>query len=132
MFWERHKSIFATLANMQIISHQKNGVQIAEVLSDSVLIKSPEDGAQLLNDLYYQGFDGIIIKADQLSPDFFELKTGLAGEVLQKFSNRRVRLAIIGDFNDIESKSLRDFVFESNKGNLIKFTPSVDEALSGF
>ncbi|MDO3624698.1 DUF4180 domain-containing protein [Mucilaginibacter sp. BT774] len=117
---------------MQIISHQKNGVQIAEVLSDSVLIKSPEDGAQLLNDLYYQGFDGIIIKADQLSPDFFELKTGLAGEVLQKFSNRRVRLAIIGDFNDIESKSLRDFVFESNKGNLIKFTPSVDEALSGF
>ena len=118
---------------MQIISHQKNGVQIAEVLSDTVLIKSPEDAAQLLNDLYYQGFDGIIIKAGQLAPDFFELKTGLAGEVLQKFSNRRVRLAIIGDFKYIESKSLRDFVFESNKGNLIKFTPSsVEEALSGF
>lgn len=117
---------------MQIITHQKTGIQIAEVLSDAILITTAEDGSQLLNDIYYQGFDAIIIKASQLAPDFFELKTGLAGDVLQKFSNRRVRLTIIGDFKDVESKSLRDFIFESNKGNLVKFVASVDEALNTF
>lgn len=114
---------------MQIITHQKNGIQVVEVISDAVLVQTPDDGGQLLADLYYQGFDYIILKAEQLSPDFFELKTKLAGEVLQKFSTSRVRLAIIGDFSNVESKSLRDFIYESNKGNLIKFAASVDEAL---
>ncbi|MES2810086.1 MAG: DUF4180 domain-containing protein [Bacteroidota bacterium] len=117
---------------MQIITHQKNGIQIAEVLSDTILINTADEGGQLLNDLYYQGFDAIIIKATQLAASFFELKTGLAGDVLQKFSNRRVRLAIIGDFNNVESKSLRDFIFESNKGNLVTFAPSVTEVLLKF
>jgi hypothetical protein len=116
---------------MQIITHQKNGLQIAEVLSDAIIINSSDDGGQLLNDLYYQGFDAIIIKASLLAADFFELKTGLAGDVLQKFSNRRMRLAIVGDFKAIESKSLRDFISESNKGNLVKFVASVDEWLNG-
>ncbi|MFD2148275.1 DUF4180 domain-containing protein [Mucilaginibacter antarcticus] len=114
---------------MQIITHQKNGIQIAEILSDAIIINSVDDGTQVLNDLYYQGFDAIIIKAGQLAADFFDLKTGLAGDVLQKFSNRRVRLAIIGDFKVVESKSLRDFIFESNKGNLVSFRNSLAEVL---
>jgi hypothetical protein len=114
---------------MQIITHTKNNVQIAEVLSDDVLIQTADDGGQLLADLYYQGFDLIIIKTEQLNPLFFDLKTGLAGEVLQKCSNFRVRLAIIGDFNAYNSKSLRDFIFESNKGKLVNFFSSVDEAM---
>lgn len=117
---------------MDIITHHKNGIQIAEVLTNTVFINTADDGAQLLHELYYQGFDGIILKTTQLSPDFFDLKTGLAGEILQKFSNRRTRLTIIGDFDDIESKSLRDFIFESNKGKLINFVTSVDDALGRF
>ncbi len=114
---------------MQIITHHKNDIQIAELVSDALLIQTADDGAQLLADLYYQGFDLIIIQAAQLDPSFFELKSGLAGEVLQKCSNWRIRLAIIGDFNDVPSKSLRDFIFESNKGKLVNFIGSVIEAL---
>ena len=114
---------------MEIVSHTKNGIQVAEVVSNEIIIATIDDGGQLLNDLYYQGFDYIIILASQLNPDFFELKTGMAGEVLQKFSNRRVRLAIVGDFDNLESKSMRDFIFESNKGKLISFVDSVDSAL---
>src|SRR6187549_3674319 len=36
---------------------------------------------------------GLLIDESQLGPDFFDLRTGLAGEVLQKFTNYRVRLA---------------------------------------
>lgn len=38
---------------------------------------------------------GLIIDETRLSPAFFDLRTGFAGEVLQKFTNYRVRLAIV-------------------------------------
>jgi len=38
---------------------------------------------------------GLVIDEKDLTPDFFDLKTGLAGEVLQKFVNYRTKLAII-------------------------------------
>ncbi|UOE51668.1 DUF4180 domain-containing protein [Mucilaginibacter sp. SMC90] len=115
---------------MQIIPYNKNGIQIAELVSDSLLISTAEDGAQLLVDLYYQGFDQVIIHAGQLIPSFFELKSGLAGEVLQKCSNWRMRMAIVGDFNEITSKSFRDFIYESNKGKMVNFVDSVDTAIA--
>lgn len=114
---------------MQIISHTKNDLQIAELVSDEILIITADDGGQLLADLYYQGFDLVIVQSKQLNPSFFELKSGLAGEVLQKCSNWRMRLAIVGDFLALESKSLRDFVYESNKGRLVHFANSVATAL---
>jgi uncharacterized protein YdaL len=62
--------------------------------------------------------------------DFFDLKNGLAGKILQKFSTYRIRLAIIGDFSVYTSKSLSDFIYESNKGRQIAFVVSVEEALN--
>lgn len=115
---------------MQINTHHIKEIKIAELLSDAILIQSAEDGSQLIADLYYQGFDLIAIYSNQLSPDFFDLKTGLAGEVLQKVSNWRIRMAIIGDFTNISSKSLRDFIFESNKGKLVNFKASIEEIIA--
>ncbi|OOQ59519.1 DUF4180 domain-containing protein [Mucilaginibacter pedocola] len=115
---------------MQIITHNKSNLQITELVSDDILIANAEEGAQLLADLYYQGFDMVIIKAVQLNPSFFELKSGLAGELLQKCSNWRMRLAIVGDFDEPASQSLRDFIYESNKGKTVNFVSSVDAALA--
>ena len=38
---------------------------------------------------------GLILDESQLSADFFDLRTGLAGEVLQKFTQYRALLAIV-------------------------------------
>nr|WP_280739939.1 DUF4180 domain-containing protein [Pedobacter borealis] len=54
----------------------------------------------------------------------------MAGEILQKFSNYRVSLAIIGDFSPYQSKSIKDFIYESNKGKHINFLGSAAEALT--
>lgn len=40
---------------------------------------------------------------------FYMLKTGLAGEILQKFINYGVKMAVYGDFSQNKSKALRDF-----------------------
>ena len=65
------------------------------------------------------------IPVSRLSPDFFQLKTRLAGEVIQKFVNYRMRLAMIGDISAwlAQSNALRDFVYESNRGTAIWFVP---------
>ncbi|WP_353721086.1 DUF4180 domain-containing protein [Dyadobacter sp. 676] len=114
---------------MNIRKHQNNGTSIAEVLSDQLLVRTPDDGLQLLADLYYQDYDCVILHEQNITPAFFELKTGIAGEILQKFATYKMRLAIVGDFAHYESKSLRDFIFESNKGKQINFLPTVEEAV---
>ncbi|WP_449401649.1 DUF4180 domain-containing protein [Chryseobacterium wanjuense] len=55
--------------------------------------------------------DKVIIHEKNITPEFFDLKTKIAGDILQKFSNYRVKLAIVGDFSKYESKSIKDFIF---------------------
>jgi len=52
--------------------------------------------------------------------------------MLQKVVNYRLRLAIVGDFSKVESKSLKAFIAESNRSNTIVFVGSVDAALVTF
>lgn len=113
---------------MNTRTHQQGDCRVAEVSANHLLIRNAEDGLQILVDLYYQDFDKIILFEENITPIFFDLKTGVAGEILQKFSNFRMQLIIIGDFNKYPGKSFRDFIFECNKGSLINFLSSVDEA----
>lgn len=113
---------------MNIEIHEKRDKKIAEITADEILITNAEEALQILADLYYQECDSIILHEKNISPDFFDLKTGLAGEILQKFSNYRMRLAIVGDFSKYPGQSIKDFIFESNKGRHINFLASVVEA----
>jgi len=114
---------------MTINTHQINDIRIAEILSEEKIIDTVDDGLNLLVDLYYQDFDSIIIHEKNLTPNFFDLKTGIAGEMLQKFSNYRFRLAIVGDFSKYSNKSVQDFIYESNKGRQINFVGTQLEAI---
>ncbi len=114
---------------MEIKTHQINNTKIAEVISENIVIATTQDGIELLGNLYYQDFDKIILHEKNITPEFFDLKTGIAGELLQKFSTYRVRIAIVGDFGVYQSQSLKDFIFESNKFGLINFVSSKEEAI---
>lgn len=115
---------------METKTHEINNIKIAELSSEQILINNIDDGLNLLGNVYYQGFDKVVIHQKNITPDFFELKNRIAGEILQKFSTYRVQLAIVGDFSTFKSKSLRDFIYESNKGNQINFVSSTAEALT--
>lgn len=109
--------------------HNINNTKIAELISDDLLIKEIQDGLDLLVNVYYQDMDRMIIHEKNITPHFFDLKTGMAGEILQKFSNYKMKLAIVGDLSKYQSKSLNDFIFESNKNGNINFVDSLEEAL---
>ncbi|MDR6568975.1 protein of unknown function [Chitinophaga ginsengisegetis] len=114
---------------MKITIHGNGNTRIAELVADEVLIQTPDEALQLIMDLHYQDFDKMIIREKNITPAFFDLKTGVAGEILQKFSNYRSRLVIIGDFSKYPGKSIRDFIYESNKGRQVNFMDSLEAAI---
>lgn len=114
---------------MKIETHNINTIKIAEIITDEIILRTTEDGLDLLGNLYYQGFDKIIIHEKNITPDFFDLKTKIAGNILQKFSQYQMPLAIVGYFSKFKSKSLNDFIFESNKGKQVNFVNSQSEAI---
>ena len=113
---------------MKIETHTIQGFKAAEIISDEIILKSTESGLQLLGDLYYQGFDRILIYEKNITPDFFDLKTKIAGDILQKFAQYRMGITIIGNFSKYNSARLNEFIFESNKGKNINFVSTLDEA----
>ena len=116
---------------MMINVHNMDKLKIAEIVPNKILLNIDE-WVDILGNLYYEGFDGVIINERSIAPSFFELKSKIAGEVLQKFSNYNIRLTVVGNFIDLPSKSLTDFIYESNKGRHINFVDSTSEALRIF
>lgn len=114
---------------MEIKIHTIDNRKIAEIISDNIVLQTVEDAVDLIGNMSYQGFDKLIIHEENMIPDFFELKDKIAGNILQKFSQYSMPLAIIGDFEKYESKSLNDFIFESNKGKQINFVTTIEDGL---
>lgn len=103
---------------------------VAALAESGAVITTGQDAIDLLGDASYQEYQAVLLEAGQLAPEFFDLSSGLAGEVLQKFSNFRMRLAIVGDFHDVTSESLRAFIRESNRSGQVVFAPGKAEALA--
>ena len=117
---------------MRLIIHNINGVKISDLSDDEYQIKTVQDVLDLMVESDEQGARNLIIFKNNLLPEFFDLKTGIAGEIVQKFSTYDMRLAIVGDFSKYHSKSLKDFIYESNHTGRIIFVNSVEKALEKF
>jgi len=115
---------------MELKFHNTNNhVSIAELTDESFVISTPQDVLDIFGNLIAMDCERIIIHESNLHIDFFDLKTRLAGDVLQKFSNYRIKVAVIGDFAKYQSKSLQDFIFESNKSDHVFFTDNITSAI---
>jgi hypothetical protein len=109
--------------------HTINDITVAELNDKNFIINEVQDALDLMADVSYNGCNRMIVYENNLNKDFFDLSTGLAGEILQKFSNYNFKLAVIGDFSLYKSKSLRDFIRESNRGNMIYFAEDLQSSL---
>ncbi len=114
---------------MQITLHTLNGQDYALVETDCALITDTQTALDCMAQARCQtGCDCMAVPRQAFSEAFFKLRTGLLGEVLQKFVNYQMRLAIYGDFSNEKSQPLRDFMLESNRGRQVYFAPNADEA----
>lgn len=115
---------------MNVKIDERESSKVAVIESSDILINEPQDALDLMATIMHMhDCNKIVISESSLTKSFFDLKTGIAGEILQKFSNYKMKLAIVGDFSIYTSKSLKDFIFESNKGNQVLFVSSEQEAI---
>lgn len=113
------------------IEHLKdNGIDIAVISGDEVVIVDTQSALDLAMTVKYEtGAERIVIDKDVICGDFFILSTGMAGEILQKFMNYHVKVAVYGDYSHYTSKPLKDFIYESNHGKDFFFVSTKEEAV---
>lgn len=115
---------------MNITKIEAGGGNIAVVSSSEILIGDVQSALDLMATVRYEAdCDRIVINKSLISESFFDLKTRLAGDILQKYINYHVKIAIVGDFSVYPSKSLQDFIYECNSGRDIFFLPTEQQAI---
>lgn len=111
--------------------HERGDKRTAELKADGVVMKSPQDILDFIGTvLWANEADHLVVHARNVAQEFFDLSTGLAGEMLQKCSNYGFRLALVGDFQSYPSESLHAFIRECNRGRHVYFAETLEEALN--
>jgi hypothetical protein len=81
----------------------------------------------LANDLIALAWENdarvVAVRVEDLPQEAFALRSGLLGEMAQKFANYRLQLVVIGDVAgyQADSKAFRDYVYETNQGDTLWF-----------
>ena len=109
---------------MEVVTHSELK---AVALDPTDKVSTLQDALDVIAAAWHENCSCVIIPKESLPEAFFDLKTGFAGEILQKYTNYQIKLAI--DFSSFTSKSLKDFMYESNKGRQIYFTADIPTAM---
>jgi hypothetical protein len=99
------------------------GTHVLACAPDGPKLRTGGDAVEVIGEALYQRADLVLVPVERLDPGFFTLATGIAGEIVQKFVNYRLRLVVCGDLSEhlAGSASLRAFVHESNRGRQLWF-----------
>ncbi|HYL36207.1 MAG TPA: DUF4180 domain-containing protein [Bryobacteraceae bacterium] len=106
-------------------SYELHGVRVLEC---EHALRNDRDAVELIPAVWENRAGWLVVPIECLDDDFFRLNTRIAGEIIQRFVTYRVRIAIVGDISRhlAESSALRDFVYESNRGEQVWFVPDLE------
>lgn len=111
------------------IKGSRRHIAVIEPEQQEILVDTPQSALDLAMMVSYEyQVQNFILPKSCITEPFFNLSTGLAGEILQKYMNYGVKMAIVGDFTGYTSKPLHDFIYESNNGTSFFFVPTEEEA----
>jgi len=97
--------------------------------AEGALLRGTQAAVDLISEARSSGAQMVVVPVERLDPEFFQLRTGVAGEFLQKFVTYEVAIVILGDKSALapESKALGDFIRESNDHDAIWFFRSMED-----
>lgn len=107
---------------------EKNSKKYIECISMEIPLSAERDALDLISLCIENNTGSLIIHEEALSEDFFNLRTGLAGAILQKFMNYHIKAAVIIVSEEKISGRFREMVIETNKGNDFRVYKNFDEA----
>jgi hypothetical protein len=110
---------------------------LRRVIAVAARIARGDEAAAL--DLVGQAFgeeaEVVAVPVERLSPDFFRLATGVAGAIVQKFVNYRLRLVVVGDVahHGEPAGPVADWIREADRGRELWFVADeVEEPAADF
>jgi hypothetical protein len=108
---------------------ERHGVRVLECAPDGASVDNDRDAVDLISLALEHKAKLVAIPVSRLHEDFFTLRSRIAGEIVQKFVQYRVPVAVVGDIGThlAASSSLRAFVYEANLGKDIWFTNDITE-----
>lgn len=98
--------------------HQPNYI---EANPTGFVIRQERDILDLVAACMENGVNHVILYEGNFSPEFFDLKTKLAGAVVQKFANYHLRGAAIISLGAVKNERFKEFILEANRGTLFRF-----------
>jgi hypothetical protein len=101
------------------------GVRTLDCFPDGKKIQTDRDAVELIGVALQHRAQIVVIPVERFAPEFFSLRTGIAGGIVQKFVQYRRRLVILGDMAPYlaVSSAFAAFVTEANRGRDIWFLP---------
>lgn len=93
-----------------------------------VVINTPADSLRVIEKTFFQ--HKLLLYQSNLNPDFFDLSSGLAGEVLQKLVTYQVKTAFVVDTSTIKSERFKELITESNNYDDYRFFENKDDAVN--
>ncbi|MEU0052277.1 DUF4180 domain-containing protein [Streptomyces sp. NPDC006309] len=106
-----------------------HGVRVLRCAPDGPLLDGESAALDLIGDAYGHDVQLVALPVERIADDFFRLRSGVAGAVVQKFVSYRLCLAVLGDISGhvANSTALRDFVYECNQGRQLWFLADAAE-----
>jgi Domain of unknown function (DUF4180) len=91
-----------------------------------IAIRAPSDISNAVGATF--GTPGLILTESDLTAEFFDLRSGLAGELFQKFTNYGLRLILIVPNPERHGDRFTELAREHRSHNHIRIVPTKDEA----
>jgi hypothetical protein len=109
------------------IIHTEKGIYISPAPGE--VISSQGEVLDLVSLCGEARSDKLLIPGGSLVEKFFDLSSGLAGEICIKLSTYRIKTAIVVDLDSISSQRFKEWAGECNRGSEIAFRSSRDQAV---
>ena len=79
-------------------------------------------------DLIASGMRGCVLMPDDLHPEFFDLRNGIAGAIFQKLINYSFRVAIVIPEDHSYGERVAELIRDHSNHECVRFFAAVDEA----
>jgi PadR family transcriptional regulator AphA len=106
---------------------EKKGKRYIELIPGKMRIENEQDAVDIVGLCGSYQTNSVLLGDGILADHFFDLKSGIAGAILQKFINYRVKIAAIISRERIKGR-FGEMVYESQQGSDFRVFPDKESA----
>jgi hypothetical protein len=110
---------------MKVVAIERSGQRLLECVE---LLPRASEALELVSLCHEHDSNRVLIESHTLPAEFFDLRTGLAGEILQKLVNYHVRLAGVFPSESDYNPRFRELLLEAKRGKSFRSFAAREDA----